>query len=389
MYNYPYWSWSTLFLYLLLSIAGMYYIGNNIKYGSAFCNKRGKITIDAVSLIIVWAFFATFRFANGSIGGSDTLGYIWFFEHSFDKNLAFYDHSAEDLVFLWTNQLIRFFTKDYHLFFFIIYSFMAYAFIKYCQRFCKPYYPIIPLLLVFFLYLRAFMSIRSNYSFCFVLLGLVSLANNKYKRAYLLAILACLTHKGCILYAMSIPFCHFFRQRNLPNFVVAITFLCLMFITELLRDYIVLFTASLELGGVYSSYAENANLEGNAMFYTPSYGQYFLGISILLFSKEIHKEFEYHKNDSNGLKILWLTCIFDLLALPLSLLLGNWRAYEFLYMPRVCMWCLLLFIFVKRKRYNKRIVLVGAFMFYLIWIVYRLNKTYEDSGLMPYVLDII
>ena len=388
MYNSTYWSIETLFLYILLSFWGMYCIGKYIKTSENTIRHKSTSWIYGWGLIIVWTFVATFRMANGHIGGSDTLGYIWFFENCFKNNLELYDHSAKDLAFLWSNRIIRVFSSNYHLYFAAIYSFMAYVYLKYCKKFSSKSFSIIPFILVFFLYLRSFSSIRSSYSFSFVLLGLIALADCRIRSAYLFALLACLTHKGCVLYALSIPFCHFFLNRRIPNYIIIVVFGGLISIAAILRDYFVLFTSIVNLGGVYGSYAENANSEGNALFYTPSLGQYVLGIILLVFTKDISRKIEINKERIREFRILRLSCVFDLWALPLSLLIGNWRAYEFLFLPRLCMWAMFLAVLYQKNRYLRKLLPPLILLFFIFWIIYRLNKTYEDTCLMPYYIDI-
>ena len=162
----------------------------------------------------------------------------------------------------------------------IIYGFITYSIIQFTQRFCHKNFSFIPLLLAFYFFLRGYNTLRSNLAIAFILLGLIGVADKKYRWAYFCMVCSALTHKAGVLFAMSIPFLHFVLVRRVKTKYLFLAS-CLMFgIASSIREYFIVFAAVNDLGGAYKSYASDAT--GNLMnSIVECFMQYLLAVVVL------------------------------------------------------------------------------------------------------------
>lgn len=82
-------------------------------------------------------------------------------------------------------------------------------------------------------------------------------------------------------------------------------------------------------------------------------------------------------------------CVYDFLMIPVNFILGIWRGYEYFYIPRLILWGIVL----KSISYHltlgsRKILRIVSLTLFIIWMIFRVYNTYEDSLLMPYILDI-
>lgn len=371
------------------SILGMFcfkIICRNPSYGGNFSIICKPYSLCLVSL---WTFMASYRLVGWGIGGMDAINYVNDFNNCINTSLLS-DHATSDLGFLWIQQAIRHITSNYHLFFIIAYAFIASSYIVFIHRFSSKLFNIIPLLLVFYLYLRGYNTLRSNVTISFILLGLVNVANSKYKWAYSCFLGACLMHKAGILYAFSIPYLHLVLKKGIKiKYLFYIGFI-LFFMASWLRDLFIAFAALNDLGGAYGSYARIAKENNDFLSgITENSMQYLLSVIIIVFAHKI-KIITSHYGEKvyNIINILIYICFFDIMLIPFNVMLGIWRGYEFFYIPRVCMWSVLLFVFLRNKSKRfKALINFLIFALFVSWFIFRLNRTYSDSALMPYIFD--
>lgn len=383
--NAPYWSLGTLALYLLLANLGMFFLGK-IARQSYSGLRRTSLNKYSIALMIIWLVIAVYRGVGYGIGGADTLEYLDFFKFC-NSNFAgdeLMEHTASDPLFLFINRACKYISNDYHLYFAVIYFIMIASIISFIKHFSVTKYCIVPYIMAFYLLLRGFASIRSNLAISFLLFGLVFLLKRKYFWAYLFAILVCLTHKGLALSVLSIPFCHYYLNRKFNIKYAILAVFIVYFLGLKIRQYFILFTMSTDLKGAYGAYASGAIDAG--LSWVTIFGQIMLALFIVIFFKGI--KFEIYKTSlslpDERLKILLLVCIYDLLTVPINELLGNWRGYEFFYIPRLCMWCVIMYIITKKVG-NRMLVEITFYFVFVAWFINRLYSTYDDSWLMPYV----
>lgn len=387
-----YWSLETLVFYLILALVGMWCM-NYIKQDTMKFSFKNTIRNKyAIIWIGIWTFFATFRLVNWEIGGSDAPNYIYFFENC---NISVYsswmEHVGDDFIFKWINKSIRYMTADYHLYFALIYAFMTYASICFAKKFTKPEFNIAPYVLVFFLFLRSFSSIRSNLAIAFILIACVCFANNETRKAYVWAIASVFVHKASALFAFSIPFIHFFLRKDFNVKYTIILIIISSFLGTVFQGWFIQYTSEVDLSGAYGYYAARS-LEGGGFFdnaWKIAFEQMFLAFNVALNSKRINQYINAHfvEGDSKTLKVLWLLCMFDFILIPVNFILGIWRGYEYMYIPRIVMWGLLL-QFYTQKDTNSKIVMTTIFTIaFIAWMSFRIERTYEDTCLMPYIFE--
>lgn len=384
-----YWSNSTYFLYLVMSLIGMYLLGRVVQ-----CNNH-KMRVRSLEnasflLIVIWTFVATSRLVSFNIGGSDAITYIDIFKRC---NLNTFDPLLEhcsDPVFLWLNKVIRYVTPNYHMYFAIVYGFIAYSFALFVKKISSPFACIVPLIMVFYLYLRGFNTLRTNLVIAFVMVGLVSIYDKCYWRAYLFCLCACLCHKAGIVFSMVVPFAHYTMMKNVKICYVIIAAVGLFLIGSTLRDYFINYASNVDLGGSYGHYAEAAKEDNNLLAgATENFLQYALALIVLIFSKSIQKSLKtLDIETATKVRFLLGICYFDIILMPFNAIMGIWRGYEFFMLPRICLWGYLLYFLYRNRVYSKDLVYFVSFIIVVGWFTFRLNRTYVDSCLMPYIFNL-
>ena len=91
-----------------------------------------------------------------------------------------------------------------------------------------------------------------------------------------------------------------------------------------------------------------------------------------------------HSKEILFLKVL---CIFDIIVMPASVVVGFWRANEFLYVARLMMWGHV--IYVNTIGMSRKIKLVFNLMvagLFVAWLVFRIYSEWDDLKIMPYVI---
>jgi len=377
-----YWSTKTLLFYILLALIGMVCMSQIKSYPK---NKSLLYCPQAIIWWVIWVFFAVFRVVKPGIGGADAIDYIDYYVHCNDSSLVdiVQIHNDSDLLFKWINKFFRFITPDYHLFFFFVYGLMIAVYIAFLHKFSSKKYSVVPYILVFYLYLRSYSSIRSNLAASLILIGLISLIREKKFTPYFYFVCSVLIHKMAFVYALVIPFCQFYKGRTI-KFKYILVFLALGgAVAFVLRPYFVAFAQIVDLGGAYKSYVEGAMDNGSFAFIN-DLGQMALAIFMWLNQNRILREIA----EDNTNKLLWNICALDIAFVPVNQLLGIYRGYEFFYLARLCMWSLLIYVILRKQ--HKSIRVIGsllAFTVFLAWMIFRISRTYEDTSLMPYLFD--
>lgn len=338
-----------------------------------------------------WLIIATLRLVDYPIGGTDATNYIKYFGMCNNNYIPeYFEHFAGDLLFKFFNQLIRFLTSDYHIYFLIVYGLMSYAFISFCQEFCPTTTVFSPYILTFFLYLRGFSTVRSHLSIVIIIFACILLVRGKNKQAIIIALLSVLVHKAALLYAMVIPFYLIFNKKGISLKIFLLLMIVSTSFASILQQYFILFTSDMELSGAYTSYAmrsEDTSFLDNA--WKIAFEQLLLGFFIILYHKKL-KQYICSLNEKEQTKVnmIYLICIFDILLIPVNYLLSIWRGYEYFYLARLVMWGILLYIITQKTPHNLKPFFFFIFMLcFATWMVFRIWSTWESSGLMPYVFE--
>lgn len=384
----PHWDFYSIILYVFLGLLATWAI-----------QKAQKTTIGSIHppLInryysiwcITWTIIATFRVVQYRIGGADSINYITYFQICFDKNQPIYfEHFSSDILFRYLNQVLRLITDDYHFYFFIIYGLMAITCIWFINEFTPQKNSSIPFILTFFFFLRGFVTIRSHLAIVMIMIALLMLAKDKNKLALTFAFSSVLFHKSGLLFAMVIPFCLFFNSHKLSlKLVFALIFISIGTATTF-QSLFLKYTENIELGGSYQAYASGSI--GTSFFdnaWKIAFEQILLGAAMLASIKPLKKYYqsctEYDKKRFN---IIWLVCYYDFIVIPINYVMSIWRGYEYFYLPRLVMWSIIVYIFInQRRKENKGIISLAILTSFIAWMIFRINQTWEDSSLMPYI----
>lgn len=331
---------------------------------------------------LLWTLFATFRYVSDNIGGTDTPEYIEFFNNCLRSN-SYDEHMG--YVFTFINRTIRTFTPNYLVFFFIVYGFQAWVIIRVCLRFCEKGYVTSPLLLLFYFYLRSFNTLRSNLAISFLLLGLVLFYNRKKIPSIVLFVLSCLTHYMCVLFVPAIAIIRLFEKKQVSFLWVVIFVIMALPLAQAVQPYILLISAIDD--SVYGSYitmnSEVGFFEG--AWITPL-GQIMLGVALVLYDKEIRYSLVHSFTRHSKYCFMRSICFYDLMMVPINHMFNIWRGYEVFYIFRLIMWTYVIQYVYEKKLHRNKIVVAIASLVFVLWFVWRLSRTYEDSNLMPYHL---
>ncbi len=391
-----YWSTSSMILYVIMGIISM----SSIMYVKKIEKYKYRKILDVGTILfiwfLIWIFITIFRKVDIDIGGSDAITYKEFFEDALNpySTNPYVEHA--DVGFSLLTKGIRLISSNYHFYFFIIYSIILISYIVFIYEFMPPSFSAIPMVLVFFLFLRGFTTLRTNISVAFMLLSFVSLKRKHYLRMVLFIILSLSMHVASFL---CLPFYAFYflyknKQVKLSHWIVlyGLVFLGISIIQPLLTSDF------LNLGGAYASYADyNTGSTLLSFFFEGgwkiAFGPLLLFGMFIIFHK--YRNLIYSKlndKDKNRYQFVYLMCCFDFLMLPVYYKLGIWRGYEYFYIPRLIMWGGIINCvseFLSKDNRCKHIVNAVACVAFISWMVFRIYNTYEDSCLMPYIFQLI
>lgn len=121
-----------------------------------------------------------------------------------------------------------------------------------------------------------------------------------------------------------------------------------------------------------------------------AFGQLLLLTIFLIFQRSVNKcVSNYTELNRQRYQYVYLMCVYDFLMIPVNFILGIWRGYEYFYIPRLILWGIVL----KSISYHltlgsRKILRIVSLTLFIIWMIFRVYNTYEDSLLMPYILDI-
>lgn len=371
-------------LYVLMGIIGMISLKYALKYKEK--DKRKSLVLLAIG-IIVWTIFASFRLVGFNVGGSDAISYVGYFDMCLSgaKVFPYSDHMDWLMgVFI---KAIRFCTNSHYVFFIVVYGFISWSYFYFCYRFAPKKTSSIAYLLLFYLYLRSFCSLRSNFCISVILLGIVALLSSKKYKVYMITFSSVLIHKAGLIFAMVLPFIQIFNKRKLTVPFIILFIAISSVIATFLQAYFLTNFANADLGGAYQSYASES-LEGGGFFdnaWKIAFEQMALGAMMLVNIKKLRKRWAtFDEINKKKIEIIFLICVFDFMLIPVNYIMGIWRGYEFFYAPRLVMWGEIIAVSSKKKSLISKILYLTIF---IAWMVFRVEHTYEDSCLMPYFFE--
>lgn len=382
----PRWDMFSVALYCMMAFVGTI-CASQAKISKKNRHKKNE-KLYYVVWFTIWVLFASLRYVAYRIGGTDASSYVYFFENINSRSLPIY-YQHYDKGFWMFTRMIRLFTFNYHIYFIVFYGILMYCYIKFIDEFSVFYGVYISYFMIFFLYLRGFTSFRTNLSVAFLLLALVYLKKKQKFKLALFLIIACSMHKATVLYALFIVF-YLINKRKPITIRTSVIFSFIAGIVGLIvRNYIgLLFDSRIDAYGSYAKSSIGVSFFDN--FWKIAFGQLALMIMMILFNKDImHLILQGKKDDRKKILLLRTICMYDFVLIPITFILNIWRGYEYFYIPRLAMWGIVMRIELQKlpTGFYRKIYKVIIYIAIISWFVFRLYNTWEDSSLLPYIIN--
>lgn len=333
--------------------------------------------------MLIFIMFAVVRKVSYGIGGTDSQGYIELFENILKYPERFAD---QEQLFLYLNMGVRYVTDDYHIYFFLVYGFIAFAYCYFVKSFCPKDVSYIPFLLLIWPYLKSFNTMRTSLAVALFLVGLVLLKKKEIWLSVILITATFFVHRMSILYIPILVFCALFYKyiSRINGMKIYLFFAIYMVAGYWFATWVQEFAmaSQLFLSGSSDAWYLSQSLDGNLFSRWPMMFPYLL---LLLTVSLLNKKLP----DTEALNYLKTFVFFDILMMIPSLVFNMWRANEYLYIARLIMWGVLINVFVHKFTPITRMFLqIGIFMGFLSWLVFRIYQEYDEVSIMPYVFDL-
>ena len=366
----PYFDFNTLLLYIAIGLCTVFLVRTNIN-----SNKKGYSFFILFILLLV---FTVSRKVGINLGGMDSISYEnIFINRDFTRLIE-----NKEFLFVYYTDIIRDFTTEPVIYRLFCYTLIIFSYIYFIKEFCPRNASSIPYLLVVYPLLMSFNTMRNSMAMAMILIGFVLMNRKKNIWGILFVISSIFFHRMSIIYIPVIIFYYTFRDVDLFK---SKTFLALALIIAVM--------ASSVIGAALQGYVLSLGfLDGNDLYYLGmNEGSSFtsalaffiplLLISIFMVMNTDKQLFEKHK-------ALYLFVLFDIIIYPCTFIFGMWRANEYLYIPRLTLWAILLFTFFQKfNRSTRTLVKIAALGIFILWFVDRMEGVYKNSALMPYVLN--
>lgn len=373
--------YATLLIYLIIGILGASLIGQGIKYSNGNELIKTNFNLYYKLFIVLFVIFATIRKVDTFIGGQDALSYVNDFLSANNTSVLSIELDSEFVFYLF-EKIIRLFTDNYKIYFFICYFIIALSYVVFIKTFAKSNeYLIAPFILLIFLYLKSFCTLRSSLAVAIFMFGLSIFQKNK-KTGVIFILSTFFIHRMSILYILFLFFYLLLgtKVKKISGIKLGMFTLVLLVVAYLgaisLRDQVI---AMGLLDGTDAWYIKQS-AGSSILSRWPMYFSHILLIIAMMFSGTKIG----HSKEILFLKVL---CIFDIIVMPASVVVGFWRANEFLYVARLMMWGHV--IYVNTIGMSRKIKLVFNLMvagLFVAWLVFRIYSEWDDLKIMPYVI---
>lgn len=387
------WSYPSLFLYLFIGLLACFFIKKATKVRAFTCQYTREVGEKPILenknailyqwfFILLFALFASERLVTSTIGGSDANQYIYFFESG-----SYLDRwNTIGIVYVTLSKIVRFFTANYKILFFVIYAFIAFSYCKVIKVFATKEMSYIPFICLLYPYLQSFNTIRSSVAIAFFALAICMLKKSNLIGYAIFTLLGIFTHIMILVYApVGIVWVVYRKSMKKMNNSKLLAFSLILILTSTIASRflqtVLLNSGILEmLGGAEEYYlgkSLGSGILGSFFMYAP---HLFLLIAMWIIDKNIIKNDTYI--------ILKTICLYDIVLILPTIVFNIWRANEVLYPLRLILWGYYISFFGKKmKRDSKYIYLIAVIVIFTGWLVFRLWRTYEGARLMPYKFE--
>lgn len=366
----PYFELNTLLLYIAIGLCIVFFVRTNIN-----SNKKGY---SFYILFILLLIFTVSRKVGINLGGMDSISYEnIFINRDFTRLIE-----NNEFLFVYFTDIIRSFTENPIIYRLFCYALIIFSYIYFIKEFCPRSASPIPYFLVMYPLLMSFNTMRNSMAVAMILIGLVLVNNRKDIWGILFVISSIFFHRMSIIYTPVIIFYYLFRKVDLfkSKKFLALALAIATFVSSVvgstLQGY-VLSAGFLDRNDLYYfTMNSDSSFTSALAFFIP-----LLLISIFMVMNTDKQLFEKHK-------ALYLFVLFDIIIYPCTFIFGMWRANEYLYIPRLTLWAILLFTFFQKFNSSTRtFVKIAALGIFILWFVDRLEGVYKNSALMPYMLN--
>lgn len=387
----------TYLIYIFMGLFCWFSVKVFLRTGARSVQKDGLLAVGsredriehylaAGLFVLVLALFAALRKVGSDLGGSDAAAYEDYFKHA--TSFAYHrenPYNISEPVFFLYNFLFRKLTGNVRVFFFFTYAFIAASYLLFIRAYAKDTEVASPYLLLVFLYLKAFCTLRTSFSVACFLIALVVFKKHKLLSTPLFFI-PVFIHRMSLLYAILPIFYWFYRFVNkrttvLERFLVyASCLVCSVAGSILLREFILRFNV---ISGLDASYIESSG----GLSLLGRYPMYFSFILLIILLR-IYIPLSFSKQKSCALidDDLFFLFVFDVIVFPASLIFGMWRANEYLYVSRLALWSVSFPLLVNLSFGKYKRILYPLFSAaFVLWLGFRLFSEWEALKIMPYL----
>lgn len=382
------WDIFSLMFYLTLAFIGAcsFYA---VKQRERKSGNLQKLTSKEYLLwALSWATAAACRYVSSTtnVGGTDAYSYAIAFEQVFNPGSVAAERLKHyGIAWQWLCKILNFICDNYHFFFFVTYLIIIVAIIYFLNSLALKYISATPIIAVFYLFLRGFNTLRTEFSIAMLLFGLVFLWKKKYIKCGIFCALSVLFQTASLLYICFIPFYVFFKKKGLTVKHGVILTVGGGVVGYLARY---LLTSGIIKISYYSNYAaQSLTSSFFASYWKIVFSQMLLAVAILIIRKRIfNSKRQLDDLDLDRFNFIWAMCIFDICTIPITYFIHLWRGYEYFYVARVIMWGYMLTILRRKSSTQSKqlFTIMGAVVF-TAWTVFCIWNNWSSSGLMPYV----
>ena len=388
------WSYSSLLLYIFISLIAAYGIKNAKTNGIRII--AGGITINVGYVLFFCGFWllAILRSVENGLGGGDIWNYLRIFEESLKVPLSFdfFSKSSEvEPLFLLLNKCIYAINSNPRFYLAVMYGIIVIGYLMFIRSWCPQKISYIPLIVLIFPFLKSFCTLRSSIAIAIILIGISVFKKNKLLGS-IITLLSPFIHISEVLYVPFILFHDLYRKKikKMNKYRLCIFILMYLLLAYLASIIFKNYFGTMLITGRYSYYA--GDLKGSSFIQRiPLYfTQIVLAIALVLIDEKTYISQNSHsEGEKSKIEFIKVCCIYDILVIPVAYMFGIWRAGEFFYLPRLIMWGILIYGLCRNRVKNHSSLFIIKMLAWFVafgWIIFRITREYLELGIMPYQL---
>lgn len=382
-----YWDWTTLLIYIIMATGGVLCLNNRSKY-TIVINKVHKINMAYTLFFIVWVVFAAYRYiAPNGIGGTDAYSYVEYFEKCIYAVSNSFSYRAE-VGFRFFNQFLRHITDDYHIYLIIVYSVIVGSYIYFVKTFKNKYSSSALYVVSLFYFVNSFCVLRSSLASAILLIGITFLYKKKYFWAAFLGIISIFIHSSLIFYLGFYVFWFLFKKKKLTVKICIMFAVLGLVVGKVFQTLVISDTLNIISGTPIDVYVGYSMSKGFfADYWKIIISQLLLVVIFVIYRRKLLSRVKlFDDGAKEQFYFIYVTCLYDLLLIPILLVLNVWRGIEYFFWPRLIMWGYIIKVIASQvSGKSRRIIYVGAVVCGYAYMIFRIYTQYDMGGLMPYI----